>query len=69
MECSVCGRRIDRGKEFSIVTLARRRRIGYAPIGDEARLCTRSCAARLAAGDGFLQNLMLIPLDKCRDHS
>ena len=62
MECSVCGRRIGRGKKFIVVTLARRKRIGYGPIGDEATLCTRSCAARLLVGQGFLHGLMDIPL-------
>ena len=66
MECSVCGRRIGRGKRFILLTLACRHRVGYVPVGDEAPLCTRSCAARLLAGDGFLHDLMRIPLGERR---
>jgi len=41
MECSVCGRRISRGRKFIVITLAQRNRLGYAPVGDEAVLCIR----------------------------
>jgi hypothetical protein len=62
MECHICGRRITRGRKLILITIARRHRIGYGPVGDEAPLCSRACAARLLAGDGFLAGLLDLPL-------
>ena len=64
MECTVCGRGIPRSRTLIVVSLARRRRVGYAPVGDEATLCSRACAARLLAGEGFLAGLMDLPLGR-----
>jgi hypothetical protein len=61
MLCAACGKRIARSAKCLILALARRKRLGVTPVGDEAVCCSRACGCRILTAELYPADLGDVP--------